>query len=297
MESLNNTSYCELISQQELECIHIRHPKFFAEVCLQGAQLTQFKAIDQEPLIWLSPTAEYKRGVGIRGGIPVCWPWFGALDKNPVTVKNCFTPTETAHGFARTQIWSVTDIQETEENVTLELELSANQETKKYWPHDFALKLALVLSETIELNLTSINTSHEPMHISQALHTYFPTSDIHGTSIHGVENQKYIDALDNWNQKTQQNSLIISEEVDRLYFGKSDYQIHTPSQTILVTSDSNSSVIWNPWIEKSQRLSQFPDTAYEKMLCIESANVMDDHVSLTPHSQHTLSVTISASTD
>jgi glucose-6-phosphate 1-epimerase len=297
MDPLSNSTYCKLITKDELECLHIQHPKCFAEICLQGAQLTQFQATNKEPLIWLSPTAEYKLGTGLRGGIPVCWPWFGALNKNPEAVQNSFSATDMAHGFARTQLWSLNSINESEESVVIKLELQANEITKHYWPHDFSLNLTLTLSESIELSLTTHNISERTFNFSQALHTYFPVNDIHQTSIIGVEGQAYIDALDNWDNKVQERSLKIQQEVDRLYFGKGHYEIRTPKQTLVIQANSNSSVIWNPWIEKSQRLSQFPDTAYQDMLCIESANVMADHVSLAPNSQHTLSVTINASTD
>lgn len=290
---LEKSVFCKLEVIEQLPCLRIQHPKFFAEICLQGAQLTQFIPTGKSPLIWLSPTARYQKQQGLRGGIPICWPWFGALEKNPDTIKRQTEPNHLAHGFVRTMDWHLTEYNENVHQVNLTLSVSHSADSLKIWPFEFQLNCHFSLSKSLSMKLETKNLSNQSMYFSQALHSYFPTSDIDRTRILGAEKQTYIDALDKWKQKQQQTVIAIKEEVDRLYFGHSDYQILTPTQSIRVRSDSKSSVIWNPWINKSKRLSQFSQNDYRSMLCIESANVLHDSVCLPAKQSHILSLDIS----
>lgn len=292
MINFSELAFCKLVEQDQLTCLHIEHPKFFAEVCLQGAQLTQFKPAEKAPLLWLSPVAEYKEGQSVRGGVPVCWPWFGNLKKNPASVQDNMPPSEIAHGFARQLPWTVQSIKESCHNVTVVMTLTDSSATQAMFPHAFNLTLELKLSESIELTLTTHNLSQNTFKFSQALHTYLPVTNIKDCMILGAQSQSYIDALDNWKEKKQIGAINIQQEVDRLYFGRAEYSVISPSRHIHVSSNSESSVIWNPWIEKSRRLSQYPDDGYQTMVCIESANIMSDHVSLDPMAKQSLKVKI-----
>jgi glucose-6-phosphate 1-epimerase len=294
---LDKSEFCQLVKQGELNCLHINHEKFFAEICLQGAQLTKFTPTNKPDLIWLSSTAEYNIAQGLRGGIPICWPWFGSMAKNPANIQqqvsnNIFDYETSAHGFVRTLEWSLTEYTESKLGVELTLTIQQSAETLKIWPFEFNLTCRFILTDTLEIRLETTNLSAQVMHFSQALHSYFPTSNIHNTKIIGAKQQNYIDALDDWKIKKQDLSLLIAEEVDRIYFGKSNYKILTAKQTIGIKSNSNSSVIWNPWIDKSKRLSQFSHDDYKTMLCIESANVLEDSVSLATKGTHTLTLKV-----
>jgi glucose-6-phosphate 1-epimerase len=292
---LDKSVFCKRVKQDELTCLHIHHPKFFAEICLQGAQLTQFIPRGESPLIWLSPSAKYNKGQGLRGGIPICWPWFGSLAKNPEAIQMQATnPSidyeKKAHGFVRTLDWSLSHYAESAHGVELSMTIGHSADTLKIWPFEFSLTCHFILSSHLEVTLETHNLSEQTMHFSQALHTYFPTNDIYNTRILGAEKQDYIDALDKWAIKKQDNAINIKQEVDRIYFGKADYRILSAQETIRVESNSNSSVIWNPWIDKSKRLSQFSDTDYLSMLCIESANAAQDSVELQAKDTHSLTV-------
>jgi glucose-6-phosphate 1-epimerase len=294
---LNSSVFCKIVHQGQLPCLHITHPKFFAEICLQGAQLTRFSPTQGPDLIWLSQSADYIKGQGLRGGIPICWPWFGSLAKNPTCIKNqveaeTFNYETLAHGFVRKLDWQLTAYAESVHGVELSLTIKHSEESLKIWPFEFSLTCHFILSDDIEIQLETTNLSKQDMHFSQALHSYFPTDNIHKTRILGTEQQRYVDTLDNWCVKTQQQPVSVKEEVDRIYFGKANYTILMPRDVITVSSNSSSTVIWNPWINKSKRLSQFGPNDYESMLCIESANVLDDSVSLASDASHTLSLTI-----
>ncbi len=294
---LNNSAFCTYTKIEELECIEIMHPKFEALICLQGAQLTRFKHSEHGDLLWLSPQAQYKKGASVRGGIPICWPWFGALEFNPAIVRESVkTPinSNSAHGFARELPWELIEVQESVHGVEISLQLRHNKDTLKIWPYEFELTCHFKLADTIAIQLRSKNLSPNAMAISQALHTYLPTSDISNTRVLGAGDGQYIDALDEWQLKKQHGSINFNQEVDRIYLGDNQYRILTPKKHLTLSSNSQSSIVWNPWIKKSQRLSQFPNNGYKKMLCIESANVLSDHLKLNQGETHSLNMSLSS---
>lgn len=290
--NLSESAFCKWVTVDELSCLHINHPKFFAEIAKQGAHLTQYKHHEQGDYIWLSPTAEYKSKQSLRGGIPICWPWFGMLEKNPDSVISGVIGEQSAHGFARLQNWELVYIQESAHSVMVEFCLSENEATLKVWPYTFDLRCRFHMGEELTVELINFNTGDAPFEVTQALHTYLGISDLPNLKIQGAHQKTYIDALDDWKTKQQRGSIQISEEVDRIYLGEIQYQFSDNNHSIELTSNSESSVVWNPWIEKSKRLSQFPETAYQNMLCIENGNILDDSVTLLPKERHTLRMTL-----
>jgi glucose-6-phosphate 1-epimerase len=277
---LSNSAFCKKVLVDELACIDIKHPKFNAQLCLQGAQLTQFTSSDAGPLLWLSPDAQFNKGKSVRGGIPICWPWFGGVEFNPKEVKQHIPSNEGAHGFARNQIWELSYLKESAHEVSLGLTLTHNEHTLAIWPFEFELTCHLKLGNHINIQLECTNLSNQKMHFSQALHSYFPTTDINKTIIQGAHNSQYVDALDGWQHKTQTGSIKIQQEVDRLYLGHNHYRIINDDQQLSISSNSQSSIVWNPWIDKSKWLSHYPNNGYQSMVCIESANVLTDYVSV-----------------
>lgn len=292
MLNLSQSAFCQSIMIDELECLHIKHPKFFAEICLQGAQLTKFQHFELGQFVWLSPTAEYKKGQGLRGGIPICWPWFGVLEKNPKEIVDQVLTSELAHGFARTQSWELHSIQESAHDVTVECLLKQTPKSLAIWPFPFELRCRFHFSDKLRIELITINTGLKTFTFSQALHTYLNVKDIGNVRIYGANNHQYVDALDHWQTKRQQGTIVINQEVDRIYQGKINYQLYNGEHHLTLSSNSASSVVWNPWVKKSKTLSQFPHTAYKSMLCIENGNILDDVVNLEKDQRHCLSMTL-----
>ncbi len=286
---LKHAAFCSLEKVDELECIQIKHPKFSAQICLQGAQLTSFKSKKKGELLWLSPTAEFKKGQSIRGGIPICWPWFGVVEFNPEVVK-AGIQSNSAHGFARQLPWKLHSLVESAHGISIALKLSHDENTLKIWPFEFELICHFELGNDIAINLTSKNLSSNSMALSQALHTYLPTEDIHKTRILGAASGDYIDALDDWVLKKQQGAICFNQEVDRIYLGANTYRVLSPNKQLLLTSNSHSSIVWNPWVNKSKWLSQFPNCSYQNMLCIESSNTLNDHIKLASNESHSLNM-------
>ena len=291
-------AFCQRSRLNELDSIQIKHPLFKATILLQGAQIIEFSPAHHhfQNALWLSPNAEYKTGESVRGGIPLCWPWFGAADKNPDNIRQCIQR-PTAHGFARSSLWQLKEINESSHQVEILLALTTTSDSHQYWPYDFELEARFTLGKTLHLQLTTRNTDEQNVSYSQALHTYLPTNDINKTYIHGVHNTHYIDALEQWQLKQQRGNITFQGETDRIYQLRSNTQTLsavTPAHILTIRqSNSCSTVIWNPWIEKSKHLSQFNQDDYKKMFCIETANVLDDSVTLTPKGSHTISMQLS----
>ncbi|EAT12239.1 D-hexose-6-phosphate mutarotase [Bermanella marisrubri] len=285
--------FCKIIFHDELPCLQIEHPKFQALICLQGAQLLSFVPTGKQNLLWLSPLAEYKTEQSPRGGIPICWPWFGNAEKNPPEIFDAVTNPEQAHGFARNQLFDIDEVNETAHKVQLSLMLSDNSATREIWPHAFELKASFTLSDHIEMTLSTKNIGNIPFSFTEALHSYLP-ANIKTTQITGAEQQTYVDALDKWVNKLELNRIGIQKEVDRIVRHGGPYRIidSDKKEHLLIESDGKDSIIWNPWIDKSKRLSQFPDHAYQSMLCIESANILDNVVTLAPGQTHSLDLSI-----
>lgn len=291
-------AFCQQSRLNELDSIQIDHPLFKATLLLQGAQIIEFSPVRHhfQNILWLSPSAEYKKGESVRGGIPLCWPWFGAAEKNPKAISQSIQR-PVAHGFARSSLWQLKEIKESCHQIEITLTLTSTANSHLYWPYDFELEATFTLGKTLHLQLTTLNTDHRSVTYSQALHTYLPTNDINETRIHGAQNTHYIDALDQWQFKPQRGCINFQGETDRIYQLNSNAQTLravTPSHTLIIRpSNSCSVVIWNPWIEKSKRLSQFSHNDYKNMFCIETANVLDDAVTLAPNASHTMSMQLS----
>lgn len=265
-----------------LEYINVASEFCSAKIFLQGAQLTEFTPIGKKPLIWVSSEEDYQEGKSVRGGIPICWPWFG-VNANPDWP---------IHGVARTSLWRADEVSEQDDQVKVSLTLPMAQVDETYWPHKSKLKVEFVLTTKLEVRLTTTNLSNQTITFTQALHTYFPTPAITETQVDGLQGSQYIEFGEG---PFDQNELVgFARETDMVYTQAADTQrIITPDGIIEVGRENSSScVLWNPWIDKSKRLSNFADDEYHTMLCLEAANVMDDSAVVAPGESHTLTTTI-----
>ncbi|CCQ11018.1 Aldose 1-epimerase [Pseudoalteromonas luteoviolacea B = ATCC 29581] len=250
-----------------------------ATIFLQGAQLTEFTPKGQAPLIWVSSDEDYQLGKPVRGGIPICWPWFGVHPDSTMPI----------HGVARKLDWQLEQVEEHNDTVIIRLSLSMSLVEEKYWPHKSELRVEFVLSDTLRVNLINKNVGTDTFMFTQALHTYFPTSDIKKTFVDGLQGAQYIEFGEG--PYAQSEHVHFARETDMVYTEVKPVQwIHTPEGIIEVAREHSSScVLWNPWIEKAKRLSNFKNDEYLTMLCLEATNVMNDAVSLAPNETHTLS--------
>ncbi|MGY2287885.1 D-hexose-6-phosphate mutarotase [Pseudomonas gingeri] len=296
-----STPYVETVKLDELNCWRIRHGQAELLVAQQGAHILSYQLAGQPPLIWLNDQAEFKHGKSIRAGVPVCWPWFGVFARNPDSVQAMRQSSEppTAHGFVRTLEWTLLGIQADDDGVLAEFAVPVPEGGFAGWPHKIGLKLAIHLGERLRISLTSENLDDHPVTLSQALHTYFAVSDVRNVHVEGVDGLAYIDTADDWKPARQQGELRFVGETDRIYQdAPAQLSIVDPTwerRIELDTSGSRSAVIWNPWIGRASQFNDMADDGWQKMLCIETANVMDDVVTLAPGASHTLGVTIGSS--
>ena len=261
-----------------------------ATIALQGAQVLSWVIKKgpngQQPVIWLSDDATFTPGKSIRGGIPVCWPWFGTHSDNNEAP---------AHGFVRAAAWDVIETKSLDAGQTrIVFRLPQTEVPSDLWPHDTELELQVIVGATLELNLITRNKGVEAVTISQALHSYFAVSDISDVTIKGLEDCQFIDALDGWQRKVETAPISIDAEIDRIYQNTKPVCVLADKgwqrRIKIETNNSQSTVVWNPWIDKSVRLGDMGEGGYLKMLCIETGNIADDGVSITAGGEHCLSV-------
>lgn len=260
-----------------------------AKIALQGAHLFHYKVKNKAKLLWLSEKACFEEGKAIRGGIPICFPWFG---------KNKENATLPQHGFARTALWKVILEKELDESTThIRLQLKPNVDTLEQWPYLFDLYLDVSIGEELSIALSVTNTDSKSFEISTALHTYFQVSDINTVHIRGLDASRYYNALDDRCYK-QQGDISIEEEVDRVYLDPSDtiILVDRESEINIKQEGSNSLVVWNPWIEKSEQMADMSAKGYRSMICLETSNAREDSKILKPNESHVLKAVISQKT-
>jgi len=268
----------------ELEYIHVQNSVASAKIALQGAHLFDFQVTGKKKLLFVSETALFQKAQAIRGGIPICWPWFGAHETDS-SLPN--------HGFARKSLWkhhSTENLNESETKVSLSLGHTAK--TYALWPYEFLLTLDIYIGEQLKLVLTSTNLDTKTFSVSSALHTYFEIENIYKTIIEGLEDKKFYDKCNNTLGNIQKDDVDFRQEVDRVYQGvENEVIIHDNDQDIYVkTEGSESIVVWNPGKELTAKMPDLSD--HEHMLCVESANVMDDVKVLESKESYTLTLTI-----
>ena len=277
----------------KLEALEVHHPLFQATVFLQGAHLTRFIPRNEPDWLWLSPKARFEPGQSIRGGIPICWPWFGDPARNAPEIRKR-VKTYSAHGFARTALWKLEDVSESAHEVEICLSLDANEDFSDEWRgHALALLTFSFSVRGCQLALTTTNLGSEPMAYSQALHTYLPTVDILRSRVLGLGYSHYIDTLKDWEYCTQDGPVYFEGETDRIYESGEPLTIATPNTSRKLTAvGSDSTIVWNPGPHKAAELSDFPDSAWQTMLCVETANAASDYHVLNAGQGHTLGVLI-----
>ena len=277
-----------MIELKELEngfaCLEVINDAACAEIALQGGHLFHYARHGEEPIIWLSDESEFEYGKAIRGGIPVCWPSFGM--NNPKLPQ---------HGFARTSMWEFISSEELDTSTTeVILGLKDTMKSRRVWNNKFELELKIVVSNKLSIELTTINIDKKSFNITQALHTYFHISHIANISIDGLHNNPFLDALTGVISR-QDGEVIFEGEVDRVYQEvQTKLFLKDTSKTVEIESEGSfSTVVWNPWIQKCKRMSAMSDDAYERFVCIETANAYADFKVLEPNQAHTLKVLIS----
>lgn len=255
-----------------------------ANIALQGAHVATFQPRGEEPVLWLSPNAKFAPGKSIRGGVPICWPWFGPH------ASDSKLP---GHGFARTVPWELLETRALADGSTfLRFQLVQNDSTRAQWPHPSTAQLKVTVGRALRLELVTSNTGPAPFALGEALHTYFQISDVGNMTIRGLENCEYMDKVNGSARFTQQDGIVITSEVDRVYVSTAaDCLIEDKGlqRAIRIHKEgSQSTVVWNPWQEKAEKMGDFGPKLHRDMVCVESGNALENVVTLQPGATHRL---------
>jgi len=260
----------------------IHHAAASGRIALNGAHVMEWTPAGEKPVLYMSPQALLEPGKAIRGGIPVCWPWFG-----PHPTEN----DKPAHGFARNLMWSVGKVTENRAGVTLRLHLGDSDASRAFWPHAFELCLEVEMGAQLGVALHIKNTGTDAWPMTGALHTYLCVEDVTEAAVIGLDDAFYVESRLSPERIEQSGPVYFDREVDRNYESRGAVRLLDKQgrRTIVVEkSGSRATVVWNPWIEKSKRLSDLPDDAYPHFVCIEAANAAPDVVTLPPGREHVL---------
>lgn len=272
--------------RDQVELIEIDNPFAKATITTLGGSVLSFMPKGQKDLLWVSDTAVYDGSKPIRGGVPVCWPWFGAAKQ----------PGLPAHGFVRSMVWDVEKAVHMDTGVTrVLLACESNEATLAQWPHAFSLKLCIEIGETLTLNLISANLSEEKVDITEALHTYFAVANPVGMQIKGLEGSTHLDKLVSDAQaEIQKEIVVLNPPKDSVYLNQTGtvaiIDADNNRQIVIEKRNSQSSVVWNPGPEIVKGFADIDDQAWLEFACVESGNVLDDFITLPSKAEHMLSV-------
>jgi D-hexose-6-phosphate mutarotase len=268
--------------------LEIDHSSCKARVALHGAHVMEWQPAGHGPVLYCSPTAVLREGKAIRGGIPVCWPWFNA---HPTDAS------KPAHGVARSRFWQLTGCRDEGESVELRFELKADDATRAIWDHDFHAIVEVRLGAELHVSLTSQNTGDTAFTETGALHTYLSVAEISHVEATGLEGATFLEtAGGRRDTAVQEGAVRIEGEVDRIYASTETVAVCDGTRTIFVHKHgSASTVVWNPGAEKAAKLGDMPADDYRRFLCVEAANAPGAEVTVAPGQHHVLRTRIAVS--
>jgi D-hexose-6-phosphate mutarotase len=247
-------------------------------IYLHGGHVASWIPQGQEDVLWLSGKSMWQADKPIRGGVPICFPWFGAGrdgKSNP------------PHGFARLRTWQLESIEQKDNGVTVTVMTTSDAETRKAWPHDFVLRHRVTFGKELVMSLEFTNSGTSPLEMEEAQHTYFAVGDVRQVKVKGLTGARYFDKVDNMKEKSETApEITVTAETDRPYFATvAPIVLEDPSKSrqITITKEgSRSTVVWNPWIAKAKAMPDFGDDEWPQMICIETCNVGPDAVKVAP---------------
>lgn len=269
----------------------VEHAAARARVHAYGAHVVSWTPSGGSEVLWLSPDAVLSPGSAIRGGIPLCFPWFGP---HP-------TGAGPAHGFARTSMWRLVDACELADDadrpggaVLLTFELTpadVDPALAALWPYDFTARVEVEVGASLSVRLTTTNDGGQGTDLTQALHTYLAVDDVRRARLDGLDGGPYLDKLEGDARQVQDGPVLFTGPTDRVYQGTSArLTVSDPGRrTLEVTkAGSRTTVVWNPWAEGASRMGDVPDDAWPGFVCVEAANAADDAIHLPAGDSHTL---------
>jgi len=264
--------------------VQVTAPAASGEIYLHGAHVTSWKPAGADEVLFMSPNTIWQEGKAIRGGIPICYPWFG--DK-------AGDPHAPAHGFVRAKTWQLDAVEQHGDAVSVTMSTESDDSTRQWWLAGFRTTYRVTFGPKLVLELTTSNTGSPPLRLEEALHTYYKVGDAAQARITGLEGHWYIDKTDSFREKLQRAAdLVLTSTTDRVYLN-TEHTLELTDPVLrrkisVAKQNSRTTVVWNPWPEKARELKDLGEDQWKTMLCIEASNVGDFAVELKSGEQHTL---------
>jgi glucose-6-phosphate 1-epimerase len=272
----------------DLSKMQITTPAASADIYLHGAQLTSWKPANYEEVIFLSEHSHWEDRRAIRGGIPVCFPWFRAKADNPQA------PT---HGFVRTKAWDLESLLYEDGRATVILATGSDESSRRWWPHEFRIAHRITVGKELSLELTVTNIGSTSLKFEEALHTYHRVAAVENIRIAGLDQVSFLDNTDANRVKTQSGDVVVTGPLDSAYLHtETPLQLTDPllKRRIQVgKKNSLSTVVWNPWKEGAKSLADLGDDEWQQMVCIEASNILSCAVTLDPGEEHIMTANMS----
>jgi len=267
--------------------IQISGSRADGEMYLHGAQVTSWKPAGNDEVLFLSTTSRWQEGQAIRGGIPICFPWFRAKADDPKAP---------AHGFVRTKNWRLDSIVEDEAGVLVSMSTESDEQTRRWWPADFRLVHRVVFGPQLALELVCTNTGNTNLRFEEALHTYNRVADVGNVRLQGLDAVHFLDNTDLNAAKVQRGDVKIASATDNAFIDTQhdvdliDPELHRHIR--LEKANSTTTVVWNPWREAAARLTDLGNGEWTQFLCIEASNILAASVSLAPGEEHKMTAVL-----
>lgn len=274
----------------ELPVLELAGPHGRLVAALHGAHVLDWQPDGARPVLFVGPRSHFQAGKAIRGGVPLCFPWFGPKPDDRAAP---------AHGFARLLEWNVQVAEITRDgSARLVFGLVSSPHMRAQWPHEFSARMIVRANRRLDLALEIVNTGPAPLTFAAALHTYLAVSDVRQIAVRGLEDTEYLDRAGGGSIRCRQDRepIRFAGEVDRTYVGTTAAcTVDDPGwkrRIHVAKSGSRSTVVWNPWTEKARALTDLGEDAWPGFVCVETCNVADDAVTLAPGATHTLAAEI-----
>lgn len=273
-----------------LPVLRVRTPVATGEVYLHGAHVTAFAPAGHDPVIWMSKASVFAPERPIRGGVPICFPWFGPGREPGMSP---------AHGFARLADWTLVEAEDTDGVVTLTFRLTeadvAGLPGSGVWRFPFELTYAVTFGPELALSLAARNTGAEDYSFEEALHSYFHVRDVTAVRVEGLDGAGYLDKAAGGEHAVQSGPVMFSAETDRVYRSTGTATVVDPDagRAVVVAKEASANtVVWNPWSAKAAVMPDYDDAEWPTMVCVETANALEDAIALRAGESHTMTARI-----
>jgi glucose-6-phosphate 1-epimerase len=262
-----------------LPLLHVRNSHAECSIYVHGAHVVSFRPRGGADLLWLSPHGLFREGSPIRGGIPICFPWFGARKgRNDLPL----------HGLVRTEPWNIESAEILADGRTrIAFSVENGEPPPEAWPHRFRLELSVTVGEVLEMALSVQNPENLPILCEDGFHTYFRVEDPGQCEVTELDGIEYMD-------RTKGDSRAVQEGPARFEGEMVHAFMHVPPVLELVDGDRRirieqegmySAVLWNPGERAGAANPEIRD-AWKQFVCVESTNCLDCRLEIPAQGYH-----------